>query len=161
MYDLLSIVVASNHHFEFLSLGPGASDQRSSSPDAEDSRRGESPRGRVLIVEDETFAVLYMADIVTEGGFDVVATAATAEEAIAKAGTENPDLVIMDIRLIGERDGVYAATEIMQRHGIRSLFVSAYSDPQTRHRASVCSPAGFVEKPFTPETLLSALRAAL
>jgi CheY-like chemotaxis protein len=132
-----------------------------SSPSEFSADSTEPARPRILIVEDESFAVLYMADVITEGGYDVVGTAASARDAIAKAEAERPDLVLMDIRLVGPQDGIHAATEIYRRFGIRSIFVTAYTDPETRKRAAVANPVGFIEKPFNPETLLGALRAAL
>jgi DNA-binding NarL/FixJ family response regulator len=133
---------------------PGPSSSESSGDGAEAARR------RILIVEDETFAVLYIADVVSEGGYEVAGTSASARDAIAKAESERPDLVLMDIRLTGAQDGVHAATEINRRFGIRSIFVTAYTDPETRRRAAVANPIGFVEKPFSPETLLAAIRRA-
>ena len=155
-YDSIAAIVEER---EFLSSGP---DEPNDSERAATPGKGEAsqPQGRILIVEDETFAVLYIADILAEGGYEVIGSAATADEAIAKSDAERPDLVIMDIRLVGARDGVYAAQEIYRRFGIRSLFVSAYSDAQTRQRAGAAQPTGFVEKPFSPETLLSAVRAS-
>jgi DNA-binding NarL/FixJ family response regulator len=132
-----------------------------STPSETSNDSSEPGRGRILIVEDESFAVLYMADVITEGGYEVAGTAASARDAIAKAEAQRPDLVLMDIRLVGQQDGVYAATEIYRRFGIRSIFVTAYTDPTTRKRAAVANPAGFIEKPFSPETLLAAIRAAL
>ena len=69
------------------------------------------------------------------------------------------DLVLMDVRLIGDRDGIEAATEIWQRFGIRSLFVSANLDAAARAKASAANPVGFLEKPFTPSGLLAAIAA--
>jgi CheY-like chemotaxis protein len=71
-----------------------------------------------------------------------------------------PDLVLMDMRLIGEGDGIDAALEIWQRFGIRSLFVSANLDPGARAKAASANPVGFLEKPFTRTSLLAAVAAA-
>jgi CheY-like chemotaxis protein len=72
-----------------------------------------------------------------------------------------PNLVLMDIRLANNSDGVAAAIEIRQRFDIPSLFVSAHGDPIMRSRASAASPVGFIEKPFSPESLALAIEAAL
>jgi len=90
-----------------------------------------------------------------------VAPAATAEEAIKLAETARPNLVLMDIRLADDSDGVTAAVEIRQRFDIPSLFVSAHADPVARKRAVAARPSGFIEKPFTPESLALAIEAAL
>ena len=160
MLDLHRVTTSLTPAIHVLTLEPdppgsGSGPSESSGDAAEPARR------RILIVEDESFAVLYMADVIAEGGYDVVGTAASARDAIAKAERERPDLVLMDIRLTGQQDGIYAATEIYSRFGIRSIFVTAYTDPETRKRAAVANPAGFLEKPFNPATLLDAIRAAL
>jgi CheY-like chemotaxis protein len=116
---------------------------------------------QILIVDDELWAALDMEWVVRNLGHEVVGPAATAEEAIELAGTARPDLVLMDIRLANDSDGVTAAIEIRQRFDIPSLFVSAHGDPVVRKRAVAARPSGFIEKPFTPEALTLAIKAAL
>jgi two-component system, response regulator PdtaR len=65
----------------------------------------------------------------------------------------------MDIRLAGARDGIAAADEILSRFGIRSVFVTATTDPHTRHRAAAVNPIAFLEKPLTVQSLRTALNA--
>jgi DNA-binding NarL/FixJ family response regulator len=67
-----------------------------------------------------------------------------AAEAISVTERERPDLVLMDVRLLSERDGIEAATEIWRRFSMRSLFVSANLDAAARHKAAV----GFLEQAF-------------
>ena len=95
--------------------------------------------------------------MLTAAGHDVVAAADTAEAAVAIAEKERPDLMIMDVRLLGGGDGVNAAIEIWERFGIRSLFASANLDSTMRARANRANPVGFVDKPFLTATLLAAL----
>ncbi|MFC7610451.1 response regulator [Teichococcus aestuarii] len=95
---------------------------------------GAPSRGRVLVVEDEYFVALYAEDALASAGFEVVGVAATAEEAVEIARAERPDLVLMDIRLTGARDGISAAAEIRSSLGIPSLFATAHSDAATRAR---------------------------
>jgi two-component system, response regulator PdtaR len=116
---------------------------------------------QILIVDDELWAALDMEWVVRKLRHEVVGPAATAEEAIKLAETARPDLVLMDIRLANDSDGVAAAVEIRQRFDIPSLFVSAHGDPVTRERAIAARPSGFIEKPFTPESLAIAIEAAL
>ena len=126
---------------------------------------GAGPGGagpRVLVVEDEWLISIQLEQTLAAAGFEVVGTAASAATAVALAGRERPDLVLMDIRLRGPADGIEAAREIADRFGIRSLFVSAHgSDPATVARGSSVSPAGWLPKPFTEAELLRAVRAAL
>jgi len=116
---------------------------------------------RVLIVEDEIWAALDIEWVVYKIGAEVVGIASSAEKAIELAESAEPDLALMDIRLAGERDGIDAAIELRQRFDIPSLFVSAHVDTHTRHRAAPARPAGFIDKPFTPELLTRAIQEAL
>ena len=108
---------------------------------------------RVLIVEDEFFISLDTTRLVQNLGHVVVAVAVSADQAVALAEQERPDVVLMDIRLIGSRDGIDAAEEIRSRLGISSIFVTANTDPQTRRRAAAAHPLGFLEKPLTEQRL--------
>ncbi len=94
-------------------------------------------------------------------GHEAIGPVATAEKAIELAGKMRPNLVLMDIRLANDSDGVAAAIEIRQRFEIPSLFVSAHGDPMMRSRAAAARPLGFIEKPFSPESLALAIEAAL
>ena len=83
----------------------------------------------------------------------------SADQAVSITERERPDLVAMDIRLAGARDGIDAAHEILARFGIRSIFVTANTDPHTRRRAAAVKPIGYLEKPLTVESLRTALNA--
>ena len=119
-----------------------------------------SAKQKILIVDDELWAALDM-EVVLTLGHEVIGPAATAQKAIELAGRERPNLVLMDIRLANNSDGVAAAIEIRQRFDIPSLFVSAHGDPIMRSRAEAAHPLGFIEKPFSPESLALAIEAAL
>lgn len=126
---------------------------------------GAPQRGRVLIVEDEYFVALASEDALLEAGFGVVGVAATVEDAVAMAGAERPDLVLMDVRLAPPgtaRDGIDAAAEILARYGIPSLFATAHADPGTRLRGErAAQPLGWLSKPYSPEDLVAAVGAAV
>lgn len=114
---------------------------------------------RVLIVEDEIFVALNAASLLEDAGYEVAAMVGTAELAVAKAEELAPDLVLMDISLAGERDGIDAAVEIHRTLGIRSLFVTAFQDNETRARAAAAEPIGYVTKPFAKQDLAGPLEA--
>jgi two-component system, response regulator PdtaR len=116
---------------------------------------------RVLVVEDEFFLAVQIEEWLLDNGLDVVDVVHTADEAIAVADTERPDLVIMDIRLANETDGITAALEILERTGIRCIFATAYADAATRERGEKARPFGWLRKPFTADVLLGAVKAAL
>lgn len=113
---------------------------------------------RILIVDDEIFVAQNAASILESAGYEIVGMAVTAESVIEMAEELQPDLILMDISLLGPRDGIDAALEIRQRLGIRSLFISAYGDSETQARAAKADPVGFLSKPFTSETLLAGVK---
>jgi CheY-like chemotaxis protein len=112
---------------------------------------------RVLIVEDEIFIALDAKSLLQSLGHTVVGIAVSADDAVRRAERERPDVVLMDIRLSGPRDGIDAADEIQRRFGISSIFVTANTDAQTRARAAAVAPLGFLEKPLTRLRLQSGL----
>src|SRR4029453_9846508 len=114
---------------------------------------------RVLIVEDEFFISLDMQNLVQGLGHTVVGIAVSAADAVRIAQNEQPDVALVDIRLMGPRDGIDAAEEILRRFGVPSLFVTANTDPDTRGRAHAVEPLGFLEKPLAAQRLRVALRA--
>jgi DNA-binding NarL/FixJ family response regulator len=130
------------------SSGPEASASPASSP-------------CILLVEDDFLVGMEMEAGLAEAGYEVAGIAATAEEAVAIAADRRPALVVMDIRLASDRDGVDAALEIYRTLGIRSLFATANGDAQVRARAAPARPLGWVAKPYRVETLLKAVEEAL
>jgi len=116
---------------------------------------------RVLVVEDEYFIRVEIDAALRGAGYDVVGEATTADEAVNAAQAARPDIVIMDIRLASRRDGVDAAIELYRRFGMRCLFATAHADAETRRRAEEAKPLGWLSKPFTPESLVAAVKAAL
>ena len=116
---------------------------------------------RILIVEDEMFVALDIEAAVIKAGHKVVGFAGSAERAVAMADELRPDLVLMDVRLPGNRDGVDAAIEIRQRFDIPSLIISAYSDAETRQRAAPAGALGFISKPFDHALLSLALSGGM
>jgi DNA-binding NarL/FixJ family response regulator len=111
---------------------------------------------RILIVEDEPLTRLELERIVTAAGHSVTGQAATGEDAIRLAGEQRPDVVLMDIGLLGTMNGIDAAKAIREQFSVRSLFVSALSD-QPRDSVDAARPFGFLLKPLATDQLLRAL----
>src|SRR5262245_61749734 len=103
---------------------------------------------RILIVEDERLIAEDLRDRLERQGTTVVGVAASAAAAIRAAGELVPDLVLMDIRLEGERDGIEAAAAISSNFNIPVVYLSAHSDDATIERAKATAPYGFLLKPF-------------
>ena len=116
---------------------------------------------RVLVVEDERVVALAIKHCLQSLGHVVPATVATGEEAIRKAAEVDPDLILMDIRLGGEIDGVEAAEKINRTFKIPVIYLTAYSDEKTLSRARVTEPMGYILKPFDENTIKSTIEMAL
>jgi two-component system, response regulator PdtaR len=140
---------------QFTNLWLAASTEHDGNPSGEQGDRPdlEARSLRVLIVEDEFFISLHTKQLLLVLGHVVVGIAVSADQAIHFAEQEHPDVVLMDIRLNGSRDGIEAADEIRKRFGIGSIFVTANTDLQTRQRALASQPLGFLEKPLTEQRL--------
>jgi two-component system, response regulator PdtaR len=118
-------------------------------------------RERILVVEDEPWIGMDLQRIVSDAGYEAVGLAQDASEALQIAAETRPALVLMDIRLAGERDGIDAAVELFQRYAIRSIFVSGHFDGATRRRAEAAKPYAMIDKPIDPDALIAAIARAL
>jgi CheY-like chemotaxis protein len=118
-------------------------------------------RGKILVVEDEGIIAIDLEGSLERLGYQVVATASTGEEAIRNAEELKPDLVLMDIVLEGDVDGIEAAAQIRSSLGIPVIYLTAYTDESTLMRAECSRPSGYVFKPFSESSLINAVEAAL
>lgn len=116
---------------------------------------------RALIVEDEFLIAEELRERLSRLGFSVIAMVDSADEGVAIATRERPDLVLMDIRLRGEKDGIQAAQEIRQQVDLPIVYVTAYSDKLTVNRAKKTEHDGFILKPFHRYELQSTIEVAM
>ena len=121
----------------------------------------ENKNVRILIVEDEILIAQKICWDLERGGYEVYEPVATGADAIASAATQNPDVLLVDIRLPGGMDGIQAAQEIRSRHNIPIIFMTGYSDAATIARAQQVKPVAFLEKPIFPHELEAAINAAI
>ncbi|WP_032936436.1 response regulator [Mesorhizobium sp. WSM3626] len=112
----------------------------------------------ILIVEDDYLIALDAEAGLTAAGFSLAGTAVSAEQAVSLALSTRPTLVLMDIRLLGKRDGIDAALELYRDHGIRCIFTTAHGDQEVKLRAEAARPLGWVQKPYSISTLVDAIR---
>ena len=115
----------------------------------------------ILIVEDEAIVAEDLAAKVRQMGYDVAGITATGEEAIELARRHKPALVLMDIRLAGEMDGITAAQEIHRGCNLPVLFLTANSDMDNVNRAQQAEAFGYILKPFDDHDLQIQIRMAL
>lgn len=118
-------------------------------------------RKRILIVEDERTTAKVLEIGLKALGYEIVGPVSSGEDAIAQAEQNRPDLVLMDIVLDGEMDGVEAAGIIQTRFNIPFIYVTAYSERETIDRAPNTVPAGHVLKPILQKELVASIEKAL
>ncbi|MBL4681861.1 MAG: response regulator [Pseudomonadales bacterium] len=102
----------------------------------------------LLVVEDEVLVARDIKARLTRMGYNVLDTARKGQEAIDKAIELMPDLILMDIHLHDDIDGIEAAIEIRKKIEVPIIFCTAYSNEETLERAKISAPYGYVLKPF-------------
>lgn len=112
---------------------------------------------RILIVEDQGIIAMDEHQIMRDLGYEVTGIAMTGEAALEQAGRDRPDLVLMDIVLAGEMDGVEAAEKIRELCQIPVVFVTAYGSKELSKSLKVPPPEGigYIVKPYTANELKS------
>jgi CheY-like chemotaxis protein len=116
---------------------------------------------RVLIVEDEVIIAMDIGMQLRDLGYEPLGPAVTGAQAIELAGQLRPQLVLMDIHLGNQMDGITAAQKIRTQFEIPCLFLSAFSAEEDQARAQLTNPAGYLAKPFTEFELRTVLASAL
>ena len=114
-------------------------------------------RLRVVIVEDEAIIAMDLELLLEDLNADVMGTAITAAGACALVAQHKPDFVTMDINIKGDRDGISAAQLIYDTYGVRSIFVTSYSDAATKERAAPCHAIAWIKKPIMTADLTKAV----
>ncbi|MBU2135814.1 MAG: response regulator [Alphaproteobacteria bacterium] len=147
------------YRFQARGVGDGPRDLAQ----GDDRPEADFPLGRrVLITEDNWLVAAEWRAALEDAGYEVVGMAASADEALELCREESPDLILMDIRLLGDRDGIEAAQEARRLYEIPSVFVSAHDDSDVRRRAAEARPLGWITKPVLasriPELLVQLAR---
>jgi len=116
---------------------------------------------KILIVEDEIITALELKSILERNGYEIAGSVMTGEEAIQETSARRPQLIIMDIGLIGEIDGADAAAYILQRYHIPIIFLTGNTDKLTYRKAMDLNPAGYIVKPFDERDLVAKIGVVL
>ncbi len=116
---------------------------------------------KIMIVEDENILVINAQKMLKKYGYDVSVTASTGEEAVIKAEENRPDLILMDVKLKGEMDGVEAARQIQDIYSVPIVFTTAFADDSTMKRARETTPFGYLIKPVKEKELKSTIDISL
>jgi PAS domain S-box-containing protein len=115
----------------------------------------------VLIVEDESLTAWEIQEKLQQNGYDVTEIVGAGRDAISSAAKNQPDLVLMDIMLDDDMDGIQAAEEIREKYDIPVIYLTAYSDDPTLERAVKTQPYGYIHKPFEDRELITNIEIAL
>jgi len=118
-------------------------------------------KARILIVEDEAIIAVELESQLQSLGYEVTSKVDTGEKAIKKAEEDKPDLILMDIRIKGEMDGIAAAEVIRNKFGIPVIFSTAYLDEERIERSKMAMPFGCLLKPIQERDLKVTLEMAL
>ena len=116
---------------------------------------------KILIVEDESIIAEDISDSLISLGYRITGMVYSGEEAIEAAAKFRPDLVLMDVNLQGEIDGITAAAEIRSRFQIPVVYLTAYADENTLRRVNATKPFGYIVKPFEEKNLHTTIQLAL
>lgn len=116
---------------------------------------------KILVVEDESVAAWYLQEALENLGHQVVASAISGEEALEFVDETRPDLVLMDIRLQGDIDGIAAAQQIHSRFEVPIVYLTAHADDATLERAIATNPYGYLVKPFQEREVHTTIEIAL
>ena len=114
-----------------------------------------------MIVEDEAIIAMELRETLEHLGYSVVGNELRGEDAILAAGKLRPDVVLMDIHLKGDMDGIEASDRIARRYDIPVIYTTAHSDRETLSRAIRTQPYGYIVKPFNEHDLYSNIEMAM
>ena len=112
---------------------------------------------KILIVEDELLAAKLLHKIITQSGYHCVGIAKNANDAIELARTHNPQIILMDILLQGNINGIEAAHKIREFSNSPIIYITSYSDSETRKKAQEVQNSIYITKPFSQDFLLKKL----
>jgi len=116
---------------------------------------------KILIVEDNAIVALETKERLTRLGYSITGVIGTGSDAIRIARTTCPDLILMDIRIKGDLDGIGVAEKIAEFCTAKVIFITAYSNDETLARAQKMHPVAYLVKPYKEQMLYSAIEQAL
>lgn len=116
---------------------------------------------KILVVEDEVIVAQDIVQTLVSLGYDVPEFITTGEDALLKAKEIKPDLILMDIMLSGENDGIKTAELIISELNIPVVYLTAYSSEQVFEKAKFSRPYGYIVKPFDEINLYTTIETAI
>jgi DNA-binding LytR/AlgR family response regulator len=116
---------------------------------------------KIGVVEDEVIIADSICAVLLQLGYDTCEPAAKYSEALEMIEAEKPDLLLLDINLAGNKDGIQLAAEIKKRHDLPFIFLTANSDRATVERAKTVEPPAYLVKPFNKDELFTSIEICL
>ncbi len=116
---------------------------------------------KILIVENERIVANDLKQQLEDLGYEVIGISGTGEDALKKTREKSPDLILMDIIITGDVDGIETAKQIKEQYSIPFIYLTAYYDDEILERASLTQPAGYIIKPFNNVGIHAAIQMAL
>jgi DNA-binding LytR/AlgR family response regulator len=116
---------------------------------------------RILIVEDEPFIAENLQEMLGIFGYGNTKIANSANQAIKAIKTSRPDLILLDVKIKGDQDGIELGGIIHDQYQLPFVYITSYSDKETVNRAKHTQPLGFIVKPFTKDDVYAAIEVAL
>lgn len=116
---------------------------------------------KILIVEDELLIATSLSKKLKKLGYQIADMVASGKEALATIKKASPDLVLMDIILQGDLDGIETAEKVRKKFNIPVIFLTAYSDDETLNRVEQSGAYGFILKPFKDREIHASIKLAL
>lgn len=116
---------------------------------------------KIIIVEDEALLASDLRNQLEDFGYQVTAIVPSSEKCMQQVAKNLPDLVLMDIRIKGELDGIETANQIKARYAIPVVYITAYADESFLERAKITEPFGYLIKPVEARELHSTMEIAL
>jgi CheY-like chemotaxis protein len=114
---------------------------------------------KILIVEDEIIIALSLGELLEHWAYELCEPATSGKEAVGKAESEQPDVILMDVNIKGEIDGIQAAREITSRFNIPIIFMSGYPESEIREKARINSAVEYLSKPLDYDKLRKTLQS--
>lgn len=116
---------------------------------------------KLLIVEDEFILQMMIEKMVQRMGHQIVGKAKSGDMAVDLARQHKPDIILMDIKIIGDYDGIQTVMRIREFSDAHVLYLSGNTDPETMKRAKATKPMDFIIKPFEYQDLKTAIETTV
>src|SRR5882757_2149283 len=115
----------------------------------------------ILIVEDEAIVALDLSNGLEMDGYEIAGIADNSEEALQLFGSHDIDIVLMDVNIIGSKDGIDTAAEILKQKQVPLIYLTAFTDAATIERAKQTHPSAYLAKPYNITNVRIAIELAL